>query len=207
MNSFVISVEVLAVSCDEADGKPQATGTISIPPRRDDDNPTQIEVVAYGRAARDLAEANGQWAILRGPLRLEKNKPPVLTANEVFRHFQDPRGVNTCSLVGRVGRDPEVRYFESGSVVANLTLAAKRRKEEPPDWFNLSIWGKQAQVAADYVRKGSLIGITGSLSFDGWTDRATGEQRSKPVVVADRLELLGSRRDDNSQPIEEERPF
>ena len=207
MNSFVISVEVLAVSCDETDGKPQATGTISIPPRRDGDNPTQIEVVAYGQAARDLVKANGQWAILRGPLRLEKNKPPVLTANEVCRPVLEACGINSCSLVGRVGRDPEVRYFESGSVVANLTLAANRRRDEPPDWFNLSIWGRQAQVAADYVRKGSLIGITGTLSFDRWADRATGEERSKPVVVADRLELLGSRRDDNSQPLEEEVPF
>jgi len=117
-------------------------------------------------------------------------------------------GVNSITLVGRAGRDPEVRYFESGSVVANLTLAVNRRSSgDEPDWFNLEIWGKQAQVAADYVRKGSLIGITGTLSFDRWADRATGEERSKPVVVADRLELLGSRRDDNSQPLEEEVPF
>ena len=105
-------------------------------------------------------------------------------------------GVNSITLVGRAGRDPEVKYFESGSVVANLTLAVNRRSSgDEPDWFNLEIWGKQAQVAADYVRKGSLLGITGSFELDHWTDRATGEQRSKPVVRVTRLDLLGSRRD------------
>ena len=104
--------------------------------------------------------------------------------------------INSVTLVGRAGRDPEVRYFESGTVVANLTMAVNRRnRNDEPDWFNLEIWGKQAQVAADYVRKGSLIGITGSFKLDSWKDRNTGEDRNKPVVRVDRLELLGSKRD------------
>ena len=131
-------------------------------------------------------------------------------------------GVNSITLVGRAGRDPEVRYFESGSVVANLTLAVNRRSSgDEPDWFNLEIWGKQAQVAADYVRKGALVGIIGSFKLDRWTDRASGEERSKPVVRVDRLELLGSKRDGEGggfgsggggsfgggEPSEEEVPF
>ena len=104
--------------------------------------------------------------------------------------------INSVTLVGRAGRDPEVRYFESGTVVANLTMAVNRRnRDDEPDWFNLEIWGKQAQVAADYVKKGSLIGITGSFKLDRWKDRNTGEDRNKPVVRVDRLELLGSKRD------------
>ena len=104
--------------------------------------------------------------------------------------------INSVTLVGRAGRDPEVRYFESGTVVANLTMAVNRRnRNDEPDWFNLEIWGKQAQVAADYVKKGSLIGITGSFKLDRWKDRNTGEDRNKPVVRVDRLDLLGSRRD------------
>ena len=104
--------------------------------------------------------------------------------------------INSVTLVGRAGRDPEVRYFESGTVVANLTIAVNRRnRNDEPDWFNLEIWGKQAQVAADYVKKGSLIGITGSFKMDSWKDRNTGEDRNKPVVRVDRLELLGSKRD------------
>ena len=104
--------------------------------------------------------------------------------------------INSVTLVGRAGRDPEVRYFESGTVVANLTMAVSRRnRNDEPDWFNLEIWGKQAQVAADYVKRGSLIGITGSFKLDSWKDRNTGEDRQKPVVRVDRLELLGSKRD------------
>lgn len=104
--------------------------------------------------------------------------------------------VNSITLVGRAGRDPEVRYFESGTMVANLTLAVNRRsRDDEPDWFNLEIWGRTAQIAADYVKKGSLLGIVGSLKLDQWKDRNTGEDRSKPVIRVDRLELLGSRRD------------
>ena len=128
-------------------------------------------------------------------------------------------GINSVTLVGRAGRDPEVRYFESGTVVANLTMAVNRRnREDEPDWFNLEIWGKQAQVAADYVKKGSLIGVTGSFKMDTWKDRNTGEDRNKPVVRVDRLELLGSKRDSdnsnfqnnnsfNQQPSNDEIPF
>ena len=128
-------------------------------------------------------------------------------------------GINSVTLVGRAGRDPEVRYFESGTVVANLTMAVNRRnRNDEPDWFNLEIWGKQAQVAADYVKKGSLIGITGSFKLDSWKDRNTGEDRHKPVVRVDRLELLGSKRDSensnfqsnnsfNQRPSNDEIPF
>ena len=106
--------------------------------------------------------------------------------------------LNTITLVGRAGRDPELRCFESGISVANLTLAvnkASSNREEEPDWFTLEIWGKQAQVAADYVRKGSLIGVVGRMTSEQWTDRSTGERRSKPVVKVERLALLGSKAD------------
>ena len=107
--------------------------------------------------------------------------------------------INAINLVGRAGRDPEVRYFESGSIVANFTIAVNRRsRNEEPDWFNLEIWGKQAQVAADYVKKGSLLGISGSLKLDQWSDKTTGESKSKPVIRVDRLDLLGSKRDSMS---------
>ncbi len=117
-------------------------------------------------------------------------------------------GINSVTLVGRAGRDPEVRYFESGTVVANLTMAVNRRnRDDEPDWFNLEIWGKQAQVAADYVKKGSLIGITGSFKLDSWKDRNTGEERNKPVVRVDRLELLGSKRDSESSDFQNNNSF
>ncbi|MDX2100324.1 MAG: single-stranded DNA-binding protein [Leptolyngbyaceae cyanobacterium bins.59] len=108
--------------------------------------------------------------------------------------------LNVVNLIGRVGGDPEVKYLQSGDtirVVCNLTLAVNRmsRNSDQPDWFNLELWGKQAEVAADYVRKGSQIGVTGSLKLDRWQDKTTGVERTKPVIRVDRLELLGSKRD------------
>ena len=108
--------------------------------------------------------------------------------------------LDTITLVGLAGRDPEVRFFESGTVVAHFTLAVNKPvKDESPDWFNVEIRGKQAQVAADYVRKGSLIGVVGRMTTEQWTDRNTGEVRSKPLVKAERLALLGSK-GGNAQP-------
>lgn len=85
-------------------------------------------------------------------------------------------------------------------MVANLSLAVNGRgRDAEPEWFNLEIWGKQAQVAADYVRKGSLIGVYGSVKTEKWTDRATGEKKRTTVVSVDRLQLLGSKRDNEGQ--------
>lgn len=109
--------------------------------------------------------------------------------------------LNIVHLVGRAGIDPDVRYFESGSVKCSLTLAVNRRsKNDEPDWFNLEIWGKTAEIAANYVRKGSLIGVQGQLKIETWSDRATGANRSKPVIRVDRLDLLGSKRDNEANP-------
>jgi single-strand DNA-binding protein len=111
--------------------------------------------------------------------------------------------LNQVNLVGRVGGDPNVRYFESGSIVCNLTLAVDKRSRnsDQPDWFNLELWGKTAEVAASYVRKGSLIGVSGALKFDYWQDRATGTERSKPVIRVDRMELLGSKRENSPDSV------
>lgn len=108
--------------------------------------------------------------------------------------------LNVVTLVGRVGGDPDVKYFESGSVVCNLTLAVNRqsRNNDQPDWFNLKLWGKTAELAANYVRKGSLIGVTGALELETWKDRNTGANRSRPVIRVDRMEFLGSKRDNEA---------
>ena len=105
--------------------------------------------------------------------------------------------LNIVHLVGRAGIDPEVRYFESGAVKCRLTLAVNRptSKSDQPDWFDLEIWSKTAEIAANYVRKGSLIGVQGALKIETWSDRNTGANRSKPVIRVDRLDLLGSKRD------------
>ncbi|MEO1400152.1 MAG: single-stranded DNA-binding protein [Cyanobacteria bacterium J06635_1] len=105
--------------------------------------------------------------------------------------------LNIVTLVGRAGRDPEVRYFESGNVLCKFTIAVNRRSRnsDQPDWFNLEVWGRTAEIAANYVRKGSLVGVTGALKIDSWQDRSSGAMRSSPVIRVERLDLLGSRRD------------
>jgi single-strand DNA-binding protein len=108
--------------------------------------------------------------------------------------------INSITLSGRAGRDPEVRYQDNGTVVAKIRLAVDRigvdrdtgRKKDPL-WIDVNIWGKSAQVAADYVRKGSMVGITGRLDEDVWTDKQSGQERRKPIINANDLILLGSR--------------
>ncbi len=112
--------------------------------------------------------------------------------------------LNVVNLVGRAGRDPEIKYYESGTVLCTLTLAVNRRtsKSDEPDWFNLKIWGKTAEIAKNYVRKGSLIGVSGSLRIETWSDRGTGANRTSPIIHVDRLELLGSKKDIDPNAVE-----
>ncbi|MBL1208767.1 single-stranded DNA-binding protein [Geminocystis sp. GBBB08] len=110
--------------------------------------------------------------------------------------------LNIVHLVGRAGINPEIRYFDSGKVKCRITLAVNRvsKKDDQPDWFELEIWGKTAEIAANYVKKGSLIGIQGSLKIETWNDRNSGDKRSKPVINVDKLDLLGAKRDSENYP-------
>jgi single-strand DNA-binding protein len=103
--------------------------------------------------------------------------------------------INVLVLVGHAGRDPELRFFESGSCVCEFTLAVNRppKDGQPQDplWVSCKAWGKTAQVAGDYLRKGSKVALIGRLEIEQWNDRSSGELRSKPLVVIDRLELCG----------------
>jgi len=105
--------------------------------------------------------------------------------------------INVVTLVGRVGGDPDMKYFDSGKVKCRLTLAVRRRTSKPdePDWFELEIWGKTAEIAGNYVKRGSLIGIKGALKFDSWSDHNTGANRTKPIINVYQLDLLGSKGD------------
>ncbi len=107
--------------------------------------------------------------------------------------------LNVVNLVGRAGIDPDIRYFDSGKIKCTLTLAVDRRSRnsDKPDWFNLEMWDKTAEVAGNYIKKGRLIAIQGSLKIEKWTDRNTNAERSKPVIIVSRLDLLGSRRDND----------
>lgn len=107
--------------------------------------------------------------------------------------------MNTVVLVGRVGRDAEIRYFESGKVKANFSIAVNRwdpkSKSEVADWFNIDVWDKQAEFAGEYVKKGMQVVIDGRIAQNKWTDKATGDEKESFLVIANSIRLLGSKRD------------
>ena len=107
--------------------------------------------------------------------------------------------MNTVVLVGRVGRDAEIRYFESGKVKANFSVAVNRwdskTKSEVADWFSVDVWDKQAEFAGEYVKKGMQVAIDGRIASNKWTDKATGDDRETFYIIANSIRLLGSKRD------------
>lgn len=108
--------------------------------------------------------------------------------------------INSVTLVGRAGTNPETRYFESGSVVTKVNVAVRRPgKNQEPDWFPVEAWGKQAEVLANYVTKGDQVGVIGELRFDTWTDKTNQQERIKPVIRAIRIELLGNSKGTSSE--------
>lgn len=103
--------------------------------------------------------------------------------------------MNTVHLVGRAGQNPQMRYFESGKSLCKLSLAVNRtKKDEPPDWFELEMWGKTGEIAADYVRCGHLIGVEGSFKMDFWEDNSG--ERTKLILKVDRISLLEKRKEE-----------
>ena len=110
--------------------------------------------------------------------------------------------LNVIILVGRLGGDPDLKFFESGTTLAKVSLAVSRNrgKDSEPDWFDLTFWGKSAEIVANYTTKGSLIAVTGELKLDEWVDKNTGLPRSKPVVNVTNLELLSSKSDNQTVP-------
>ncbi|MDJ0626091.1 MAG: single-stranded DNA-binding protein [Candidatus Caenarcaniphilales bacterium] len=106
---------------------------------------------------------------------------------------------NNVTLVGRAGRDAELKYFDSGTAKAELSLAVNRgrskNREEITDWFKVVLWGRQAEIAGEYVKKGSLIGIEGTIEQNKWIDESSGEQRETYFIKASSLKLIGGKKD------------
>ena len=107
--------------------------------------------------------------------------------------------MNTAVLVGRVGRDAEIKYFESGKVKANFSIAVNRwdpkTKSEVADWFNIDVWDKLAEFAGEYVKKGVQVAVDGRIGQNKWTDKDTGNERENFLIIASSIRLLGSKRD------------
>ncbi|MFB0710771.1 single-stranded DNA-binding protein SSB1 [Buttiauxella noackiae] len=113
------------------------------------------------------------------------------------------RGVNKVILVGNLGQDPEVRYMPNGGAVANITLATSEswrdkqtgETKEKTEWHRVVLFGKLAEVAGEYLRKGSQVYIEGALQTRKWTDQAGVEKYTTEIVVnvGGTMQMLGGR--------------
>ena len=119
------------------------------------------------------------------------------------------RGVNKCIILGNLGNDPEVKYTASGSAIANLTVATSEEwkdkatgdKKEMTEWHRVVLFGKLAEVAGEYLRKGSQVYIEGQLRTRKWTDQSGQEKYTTEIVVGMNgvMQMIGGRQEANQQ--------
>ena len=107
--------------------------------------------------------------------------------------------VNKVILVGNLGRDPETRYTTNGDAVTNIRLATtdtwkdkNGEKQERTEWHNVVFYGRQAEIAGEYLKKGRQIYVEGRIQTRKWQDKE-GQDRYTTEIVADRMQMLGSR--------------
>jgi len=107
--------------------------------------------------------------------------------------------VNKVILVGNLGRDPETRYLPSGDAVTNVTIATTEQwkdkggeKQEATEWHRVAFFGRLAEVAGEYLKKGSQVYVEGRLQTRKWTDKE-GQERLTTEIRADRMQMLGGR--------------
>ena len=108
---------------------------------------------------------------------------------------------NKVILLGNLTRDPEVRYTPKGTAVTELGMAVNRvytaengEKREETTFVDVTLWGRTAEIAGEYLRKGRPVFIEGRLQLDTWDDKQSGQKRSKLKVVGEGLQLLGAPR-------------
>ena len=109
--------------------------------------------------------------------------------------------VNKVILVGRLGRDPETRYTGGGQAVANFSLATDEtykdrngERQKRTEWHKIVVWGKQAEIAQQYLKKGSMIFVEGRIQSREWQDKE-GQKRTSFEIVASNFRMLGGRSD------------
>jgi single-strand DNA-binding protein len=110
------------------------------------------------------------------------------------------RSVNKVTLLGNVGKDPEIRSSASGVMVANLTLATSDRFQDPQgnwqdrtEWHTLVAFKRTAEIVRDYVKKGSKLYIEGKLQTRSWDDKESGAKKYRTEIIVNELVLLSSR--------------
>ena len=111
--------------------------------------------------------------------------------------------VNKVILVGRLGRDPEVRSTPSGSTVAKFSIATDEKftdksgeRQERTEWHNIVAWARLGEICGQYLKKGKLVYIEGSLRTDSWDDKETGQKKYRTEIVAREMKMLDRRGDE-----------
>jgi single-strand DNA-binding protein len=111
--------------------------------------------------------------------------------------------VNRVILVGRLGKDPEIRSIPSGTSVAKFSLATDERftdkngeKQERTEWHNVVAWGKLAEICGQYLRKGKLVFIEGSIRTESWDDKETGVKKYRTEIIAKDMQMLEKKGDE-----------
>ncbi|HXG58284.1 MAG TPA: single-stranded DNA-binding protein [Thermoanaerobaculia bacterium] len=114
--------------------------------------------------------------------------------------------INKVILVGRLGKDPEVRSTPQGTTVVKFSLATDEKftdrngeRQERTEWHNIVAWGKLGEICGQYLRKGKLVYIEGSLRTDSWDDKETGQKRSRTEIVAREMKMLDRRSGDEGE--------
>lgn len=115
------------------------------------------------------------------------------------------RGVNKVILVGNLGKDPEVKYTASGAAITNVTIATSEswsdkqtgEKQEKTEWHRVVFFRRLAEIAGEYLRKGSQVYIEGKLQTRKWQDQ-NGQDRYTTEIVANEMQMLGSRGDEGA---------
>jgi len=107
--------------------------------------------------------------------------------------------LNKVMLIGNLGKDPEVRYTTSGQAVASFSIATSEKfknrngeMEERTEWHNVVLWGRQAEIAGEYLAKGRTVFIEGRLQTRKWQDKE-GKDRYTTEIVGDRMQMLGGK--------------
>ena len=111
--------------------------------------------------------------------------------------------INKVILVGRLGKDPEIRSTPGGTSVAKFTIATDERytdksgeKQERTEWHNITAWGKLGEICGQYLKKGKLVYIEGSIRTDSWDDKESGQKKYRTEIVARDMKMLDRRGDE-----------
>ena len=106
--------------------------------------------------------------------------------------------LNRCEFIGRLGKDPEVRYSPDGSAVCNFSLAVgwKTKEKEGVEWVRIVAFGQLAEICGEYLTKGKQVYVSGRMTTRKWTDKDSGQDRYSTEVVADQMQMLGGKGDE-----------